>query len=120
MGRERLQLASFRRTLPFWLLVPHVSVGCDPRRAVCSFHSAVLFVVVNGVPSVGVQVMVGSGAIGQQPTNPNAPLPLSNITAAQPKPGTQGNASSGANTLDYNKIFWKTVGTLIAILLFSL
>lgn len=120
MGRERLQLASFRRILPFWLLVPHVSVGCNPRRAVCSFRSAVLFVVVNGVPSVGVQVMVGSGTIGQQTTNPNAPLPQSNITTSQPKPGSQGNASSGANTLDYDNIFWKTLGTLTAILLFSL
>lgn len=91
-----------------------------PNPAVLAPGPALLFVVVNGVPSVGVQVMVGSGTIGQQTTNPNAPLPQSNITTSQPKPGSQGNASSGANTLDYDNIFWKTLGTLTAILLFSL
>ena len=34
-----------------------------------------LFVVVNGIPSVGVQVMVGSGQIGTQPTAAVAALP---------------------------------------------
>jgi Domain of unknown function (DUF1929) len=36
---------------------------------------AVLFITVNGVPSVGQWVMVGSGSIGTQPTQPDAVLP---------------------------------------------
>jgi hypothetical protein len=40
----------------------------------------VLFMVVNGVPSVGIQVMCGSGQIEKQSTMPVQNLPISNIT----------------------------------------
>ncbi|KAF8627795.1 hypothetical protein AX15_004221 [Amanita polypyramis BW_CC] len=48
-----------------------------PNPAILAPGPALLFVVVNGVPSVGVQVMVGSGQIGNQPTQPAANLPAS-------------------------------------------
>ena len=43
----------------------HVS-QVPPNPAILAPGPALLFVVVNGVPSVGVQVMVGSGQIGPQ------------------------------------------------------
>lgn len=40
---------------------------------------ALFFVVVNGVPSEGEFVMVGTGQLGTQPTSDNAPLPASTV-----------------------------------------
>jgi hypothetical protein len=54
-----------------------------------------IFVVVNGVPSVGVPTMLGSGQIETQPTLPVALLPESNIVLASPK--TQSKKKSGAS-----------------------
>ena len=53
-----------------------------------------LFVVVNGIPSVGVQVMVGSGQIGTQPTAAVAALPSSQVLS-EGSSGTSGNSTSG-------------------------
>ena len=47
--------------------------------AVFSPGPAMLFITVNGVPSVGQWVMVGSGLIGIQPTQGDAVLPDSYI-----------------------------------------
>ena len=52
----------------------------------------VAFVVVNGVPSVGVQVMIGNGKIGKQPTSDVANLPSSGISSsASTHPDGSGN-----------------------------
>jgi hypothetical protein len=40
---------------------------------------AMMFVVVNGIPSVGKQIMVGSGQIETQPTAENAALPTKSV-----------------------------------------
>lgn len=48
-----------------------------PNPAILVPGPALFFVVVNGVPSVGVQVMVGSGQVGNQPMEPTADLPAS-------------------------------------------
>ncbi|KAJ2926787.1 hypothetical protein H1R20_g10295, partial [Candolleomyces eurysporus] len=54
---------------------------------------ALLFIVVNGVPSVGVQVMVGSGNIETQQMLPAASLPASQILL-----GDSPNSKTGATT----------------------
>lgn len=41
-----------------------------PNAAVFQPGPALMFVVVDGVPSIGQQIMVGSGEIGTQPTAP--------------------------------------------------
>ena len=56
-----------------------------------------IFVVVNGVPSVGIQVMCGSGKIETQNILPMQSLPLSNITQQQQK------QNSGATTVVFAK-----------------
>ena len=55
----------------------------------------VLFVVINGVPSIGVQVMVGSGAIGKQPVLPVVALPPSVVQPGALQAGPTGDGSSG-------------------------
>ena len=60
-----------------------------------SDNPTVLFVVVNGVPSVGVQVMVGSGQIGEQPTNAAVALPDANIIAAGNNGASSGSSAQG-------------------------
>lgn len=52
-----------------------------------------LFVVVNGVPSVGVQVMVGSGKIEQQTLHDVEPLPASSTVTATPDHQTNNGGS---------------------------
>ena len=58
--------------------VLHVS-QVPPNPAIIAPGPALLFVVVKGVPSVGIQVMVGSGQIGPQPILPIGFTPLSTI-----------------------------------------
>ncbi len=57
----------------------------------------VLFVVVNGVPSIGVQVMVGSGQVGEQPTNNAVALPPPSV-ATQTDDGQSSGSSSQHTT----------------------
>lgn len=68
---------------------------------------AMMFVVINGIPSVGKQIMVGSGQIETQPTAANAPLPSKSVVqrvqvsasasiapAANPQTSTKSSAAS--------------------------
>nr|GAT58538.1 predicted protein [Mycena chlorophos] len=54
----------------------HVS-QLPPNPAILAPGPALIFVVVNGIPSVGLQVMIGSGQIGEQTTLPIGNLPVS-------------------------------------------
>jgi hypothetical protein len=58
----------------------HVS-QVPPNPAVFPPGPALFFVVVDGVPSIGVQVMIGTGQIGTQPVKEVTPLPKSHINA---------------------------------------
>ncbi|KAJ7745446.1 glyoxal oxidase, partial [Mycena maculata] len=69
----------------------HVS-QLPPNPAILAPGPALLFVVVNGVPSVGVQVMVGSGVIGTQEVLAIGDLPA---TSYVPAPGAGGGTGSG-------------------------
>ncbi|KAJ7594515.1 glyoxal oxidase [Mycena floridula] len=67
-----------------------------PNPATFAPGPALLFVVVNGVPSVGIQVMVGSGKLGQQTVVDQATLPDSQVRQS----GT-GSASSKDSSASY-------------------
>jgi hypothetical protein len=54
---------------------------------------ALLFITVNGVPSIGQWVTVGSGSIGAQPTQNDAVLPQSYIPSGLGGNSTHGNAA---------------------------
>ncbi|WWC71742.1 uncharacterized protein I206_105700 [Kwoniella pini CBS 10737] len=60
---------------------------------------AMFFVVVNGVPSQGEFVMIGSGKIETQATQTNQDLPSSTVIAVvQPENTTEANSSSGSSS----------------------
>lgn len=64
---------------------------------------AMMFVVVNGIPSVGKQVMVGSGQIETQPTAANAQLPTKSVvehvqTSASASIASAGNAQTSTKS----------------------
>ena len=50
-----------------------------PSPAIIAPGPALIFVVVNGVPSIGLQVMLGSGQLGQQTILPSGDLPAASI-----------------------------------------
>ncbi|KIK69166.1 hypothetical protein GYMLUDRAFT_153319 [Collybiopsis luxurians FD-317 M1] len=83
-----------------------------PNPAILAPGPALLFVVVNGVPSVGVQVMIGSGQLGQQSVQAPDTLPTSNIIQASNNnnqsshsTGTQESGSMSQFSLSYSG-FW--------------
>ncbi|TEB14488.1 copper radical oxidase [Coprinellus micaceus] len=79
MGQRYVELAtSFTGYQSNHTATLHVS-QLPPNAAVLAPGPALLFIVVNGVPSVGVHVMVGSGQIGPQQIGQAANLPGSQI-----------------------------------------
>ncbi|KAF8893528.1 copper radical oxidase [Infundibulicybe gibba] len=69
-----------------------------PNPAILAPGPALLFVVVNGVPSVGVRVMAGSGALGVQSLLAVGDLPVPNVVQAQSTSSTsnpKGDTSAG-------------------------
>jgi len=83
--------------------VLHVS-QMPPNPAVFAPGPAFIFVVVNGVPSIGSPVMVGSGRIENQTTLAVSPLPSSST----PSPSSQGQ--SGGNQSKKNASTCNVVG----------
>jgi hypothetical protein len=79
MGQRYVELTtSFTGYQSNHTAILHVS-QLPPNAAVLAPGPALLFIVVNGVPSVGVHVMVGSGQIGPQQIGQAANLPGSQI-----------------------------------------
>jgi hypothetical protein len=76
----------------------HVS-QLPPNPAILAPGPALLFVVVNGSPSVGVAVMVGSGQLGTQPMLAVADLPVSSIQQpVNTNPGSNKKSDATADT----------------------
>ncbi|KAF8629225.1 hypothetical protein AX17_005808 [Amanita inopinata Kibby_2008] len=77
-----------------------------PNPAVLAPGPAFLFVVVNGVPSVGLQVMVGTGQLGDQPVQAAANLPTSSfiqsLHSGSSDDPTGGNHSSARASCQVN------------------
>lgn len=82
----------------------HVS-QVPPNPAILAPGPAWIFVVVNGIPSMGQEVMVGSGKIETQ--NVTQPASLPGVFAAQHQAGSSTNtspASNGASTFELQSI----------------
>ncbi|KAJ7072054.1 glyoxal oxidase [Mycena amicta] len=73
----------------------HVS-QVPPNPAILAPGPALIFVVVNGVPSVGLQVMIGSGQLGNQTMLPIGDLPASSFVDKQ-SGSSSSNAQAGQN-----------------------
>jgi hypothetical protein len=122
MGQRMLQLDASYTGNSDGSGVLHVS-QMPPNPAVFPPGPAFLFVVVNGVPSIGIQVMVGSGQIGTQPIQTIASLP--SMSMAQPSGSGSGSGSNSSSTnaghlnvAQWNIPEWFTLfGTLAVTLL---
>ena len=99
--------------------VLHVS-QLPPNPAILAPGPALLFVTVNGVPSVGVMVMVGNGELGAQPTPEATTLPKSNLaptTGGNGGNGSGSNSGNGASAIFTEGLVWRmvtAVGVLVA------
>jgi hypothetical protein len=99
----------------------HVS-QLPPNSAIFAPGPALLFVVVNDVPSVGVLVMVGSGQLGPQEVLPVAQLPPSSIlqlqSSAQSNLTNSSRHSGASRTRAEASQRWFTVLWILGTLFF--
>ncbi|OBZ70682.1 Galactose oxidase [Grifola frondosa] len=102
MGQRFLQLDSTYTTNADGSAVLHVS-QLPPNPYIFAPGPALLFVVVDGVPSVGVQVMVGTGQLGAQPTQNVADLPPSSVYTAAAH-SSSGNSSSSMGHANQGRV----------------
>jgi len=89
MGQRYVELASTYTLSADGTYTLHVS-PLPPNPAILPPGPAQLHIVVNGVPSVGVPVMIGNGKIAKQPTSAAVDLPPTSV----PPPVT--STASGA------------------------
>ncbi|KAH9915157.1 copper radical oxidase, partial [Epithele typhae] len=96
MGQRMLELEMTYTAQTNGSATLHVA-QMPPNAAMFPPGPALLFVVVNGVPSVGVQVMVGSGKIETQPVSAAVALPssqtLSDTDSSNPNGPSESNGS---------------------------
>ena len=79
---------------------------------------ALIFAVVNGVPSIGLDVMIGNGIIGTQPTDPVAELPLSSgfsVDAETVQQASTSNHQNGSGSSDSSAMTLATSSFLILL-----
>ncbi|KAG6914855.1 hypothetical protein DXG01_014931 [Tephrocybe rancida] len=93
MGQRYLQLNNTFTVQSDGTLVLHVAQAPNPN--VLQPGPAMLFVTVNGIPSNGTFVTVGSGAVGVQPTSAASVLPASILVSSAK--GTADGASVGSD-----------------------
>ena len=97
MGQRHLQLNNTYTVNKDGSYTLHVS-QMPPNPNLFQPGPALVFVVVNGIPSNGTYVIVGNGQIGTQPTSPAAPLPASvRLEGVQGSGASGSSGSSGAN-----------------------
>ena len=96
MGQRYVQLENTYTGFSNNTAVLHVN-QVPPNPAILAPGPALIFVVVNGVPSVGRQVMIGSGVLGKQQTLAIGDLPtsqiMSNGTGQSTHPSHSGSVS---------------------------
>jgi Domain of unknown function (DUF1929) len=105
MGQRYVQLASsYTGYQANNSAILHVN-QLPPNPAIVVPGPALVFVVVNGVPSIGQQVMLGSGQLGQQTVLPPGALPTedivfntTNTTSSQSSQSSQHTTSSANRT----------------------
>ncbi|KAF8060640.1 copper radical oxidase variant A [Lyophyllum atratum] len=126
MGQRYLQLNNTFTVKDDGSLILHVAQAPNPN--VFQPGPSLLFVTVNGVPSVGSMVIVGNGAVGVQPTAPASTLPdnvlldsaKGTADGASVNPGgngTQGGGGPGESSGGSNLplIIGAAVGAIVLI-----
>ncbi|KAG6889221.1 hypothetical protein C0992_006033 [Termitomyces sp. T32_za158] len=103
MGQRYVQLNNTYTVQTNGTIVLHVAQAPNPN--IIQPGPALLFVVVNGIPSNGTMVLIGTGNFGVQPTSPPAVLPV-NILVDSAKGGASdastddGTSGSGNGSKD--------------------
>ncbi|KIM83331.1 glyoxal oxidase [Piloderma croceum F 1598] len=117
MGHRMVELDSSYTGNSDGSAVLHVS-QLPPNPAIMAPGPAFIFVVVNGVPSVGVQVMVGSGKIEKQKTLSIASLPSPSLPQQTAAGSPKGSSASLMRAVRWSVTECLTLaGTLLAVLL---
>jgi hypothetical protein len=101
MGQRYVQLENTYTGFNNNTAVLHVS-QVPPNPAILAPGPAFIFVVVNGVPSVGRQVMIGSGILGVQKTLAIGDLPtsqMSNVNGTSTGGSTHSNQSNSVSRI---------------------
>jgi Domain of unknown function (DUF1929) len=119
MGQRYVQLVNTYTGYSNNTALLHVS-QIPPNPAILAPGPAFIFVVVNGVPSVGRQVMIGSGTLGTQQILAIGDLPASQIISNSSSTGGSGHSNhsnSGSRIFQHWTFFsmW-TIAFAIAIL----
>ncbi|KAH7323340.1 glyoxal oxidase [Rhizoctonia solani] len=117
MGQRYIQLDSSYTGNEDNSGVLHVS-QLPPNPAIFPPGPALVFVVVDGVPSIGQTIMVGSGKIETQPTQTAAALPQSRIATVQDpsngnNPSGSGNNNNGATRSCFSFALTGIVGLVL-------
>ncbi|KAG6810339.1 hypothetical protein H0H92_012345 [Tricholoma furcatifolium] len=120
MGQRYVQLNNTYTVNNDGSIVLHVAQAPNPN--ILQPGPALLFVTINGIPSNGSMVIVGSGSMGKQPVAAASVLPNSVLaTSAQGSGGSaspqanQNNQNNGANGLGTGGIVGVVVGSLAVI-----
>lgn len=114
MGQRYVQLESTYTGYSNTTAILHVS-QVPPNPAILAPGPAFIFVVVNGVPSIGAQVMIGSGKLGAQPILSIGDLPSSSLGQGA---GNSESSQGGTNTASRSSHPWintRAWGVLIAL-----
>lgn len=96
MGQRLLQLNNTYTVNSDGSITLHVAQA-PPNPALLTPGPALLFVVVDGIPSNGTMVIVGSGQIGTQPTSATSVLP-SNVQLASASGSADGSSTGGSTS----------------------
>ncbi|KAG8698056.1 hypothetical protein FRC09_007464 [Ceratobasidium sp. 395] len=112
MGQRFIELESSYTGNPDGTGVLSVS-QLPPNPAIIAPGPALVFVTVNGVPSVGVQIMVGSGQIGKQSVAAVQSLPSSSIT--MPATSSPNDPSGQNNNVNQNGVGRNSVVSALAL-----
>lgn len=118
MGQRYVELAtSYTAYAQNASATVHVS-QLPPNPAVIVPGPAFIFVVVNGVPSVGVRVMLGNGQLGPQPISSVAPLPVSTVFPVKPPTGTGTNDSAAIRSGSFSTVVFALMVSVFPVALF--
>lgn len=100
MGQRSLQLNNTYTVQDNGTIVLHVA-QMPPNPNIYQPGPALVFVTVNGIPSNGTYVIIGSGQIGTQPTSAVADLPA-NVRSSSAKGTGTGTSASNSSTSNNN------------------
>ncbi|KAF5386334.1 hypothetical protein D9757_006701 [Collybiopsis confluens] len=97
MGQRYLQLNTSYTVNNDGSIVMHTS-QMPPNANIFQPGPALVFVTVNGIPSNGTFVIVGSGSVETQPTSAASALPVNQLASTDTSGSGSGSGSSGNNT----------------------